>query len=377
MLTSILVLTGVPSAEWITQTVTPSRQITSTSLRFGPDGNPVIAFCEDGTLRVAFLRNSQWEVEDITRRGNVTVCDLELDSSGEPHLVYWDLADYTVHYAVRSGSEWTSTLIYGGEGATSTPYCAICIGAMDIPMIAYVSYLPTPGIFLAIPEGNQWVHSRIDPAFVLGEAVSMTSGTDGTPHLTYYNQQESSLKYAVMGERFWNTLTVHGDLYLGTDASIATDNGNLPHIAYIDRRVGGLRYAHYDGSDWQFSLLESTGDPVGIADPAIQVNSAGYPVIAYWDFSQNRLKCAIFDGISWQVEPVAQWCHSSSLALDSHDRPGISYFRYSGTWGLVYAARGADAHLRTPAHPTAGLSKSSRPENLKGGSRYEEVPDTP
>ena len=343
LLTSVLAFTGVSAAEWATETVMSSGQIITSSLRFGPDGNPVIAFCEDGALRVAFWRDSQWEVDDVSTGGNVRACDLALESSGAPHIAYWDMADYTIHHVAWNGSGWADSLIDGGDGAMSGPDCAICINSRDVPMIAYLRRSPDPGIFFVTPESGRWVSSRVDAAFSLGQAVSMALGTDGNPQLAYYDTLQSTLKYAVRGERFWNVQTVDSDGNVGHGASIAIDSDNLPHIAYSDRTIGGLRYAHFDGSDWLVSVVDSTGDAVAINEPTIQVRRDGLPGISYMDLSQSRLEYASFDGTSWQIEPVARRGHSSSLAMDSQDVPHVAYFRYShNRWGLIYAQPSSD-----------------------------------
>jgi len=342
-LLSMVVTTGISSAEWSTETVMPTQQIITTSMSFGPNDSPVIAFCEAGALRVAFLRDSQWEVDEVATGGNVRVCDLALDSSGEPHIAYWDMADYTLHYARWNGAQWEGTMVDGVGEANYGPSCTICLDSEDVPMIACMRQSPDWGIYLVTLEDGQWIASRVDPTSSPGTELSMALGSDGEPRIAHYSPLESALKYTVRGERFWNVRTVDAEGDVGSSPSIALDEGNLPHIAYVDRTIGGLRHAHFDGEGWEVSVVDSTGDAVAIGEPTIRVDGNGLPHIAYLDLSQRRLEYASYDGSSWRIEPVAEHGHSSSLALDSQGKPNVAFFRYSyNRWGLVYAQPGEE-----------------------------------
>ena len=327
----------VLSADWSVESILPSGQIVDTSLAFQSDNAPVIAFCEEGVLRIAFWRENAWEVEDVVTGGNVKVCNLVLDSTGSPLILYSNTADFTVHLAEWNGAEWTDTLIAGEGEAIAGPYCDACIDSQDNLMIAYPGRSPEPGLWFAGRQGSEWTLTAIDRALISGYTVSMDIGENDLPQVAYFDQGTGDLKYAVREATFWNVETVDSEGIVGDMASIAVDSRNLPHISYIDRTIGKVKYAHYDGIAWNICTVDSTGDPFGLVETSIQVTSDDQPMIVYYDLSDSKLKCSYYDDPSWTYETVDENGHSSSLALDREDHPWVSFFRYSyNRWSLMY-----------------------------------------
>ncbi len=335
--TGILLLPGVSDADWIVDNMLPTGQIIRTSLLLGSGNSPYIAFCEEGVLRAGFWNGTGWDVVDVATEDNIRACNLALDSSDNPRIVYWSISDYTIYYAEWNGDEWTDTVIDGGEGGMAGPDCALCIDSLDNPMIAYLFHSPDPRLCFAVREGSDWVLSTIDPDLAAATTVSMDLGAGDTPHVAYYDPSIGDLRYAVKGDRFWNLYTVDRLGNVGDEASIAVDGSDRPHISYVDRTIGLLKYAHYDGSEWQVCTVDSIGDPFAIGETSIQVDGDDLPRIVYYDVNSTYLKIASFDGSSWEIDSVGRRGHSSCLAIDSENRPCISYFSYSyNQWGLVY-----------------------------------------
>ena len=337
LLSGMLLLPGVSDADWIVDNVLPTGQVVRTSMSAGSGNSPYIAFCEEGVLRAASWNGTGWDVVDVAAEDNIKTCNLALDSSDNPRIVYWSISDYTIHYAEWNGDEWTDTLIDGGGGGMAGPEGALCIDSRDNPMIAYLIHSPNPRLCFTVREGSDWVLSTIDPDLVSPTTVSMDLGTDDTPHVVYYDPLIGDLMYAVKGDRFWNLHTVDSQGNVGDNASIAVDGSDRPHISYADRTVGALKYAHYDGSEWQVCTVDSIGDPVAITETSIQVNGDDLPRIVYYDLNSNYLKIASFDGSSWEIDSVGSRGHSSSLLIDSENLPWVLYYCYSPNQsGLIY-----------------------------------------
>jgi hypothetical protein len=330
--------TGVATAEWITESVLPSGQIVDTSLSISADGSPVIAFCEEGALRVAFFVDSAWVIEDVVLGDNIKVCSLELDDRGMPEIVYWNELDYSTHYVKWNGSGWTGSMICGGEGVMAGPDCALRLDSQGNPIIAYLFHSPYGNLCIARPDDSGWLRYVIDTGVAYCTSMSMDLGSDDVPQVAYYHPVHMDLMYATGEDDSWIVQTVASEGMVGDEVSIAVDSRNLPHISYLDRTEGALMYAHFDGTDWETDTVEFTGDATGLVETCIQVNSEDLPRILYYDLGDSRLKLASYDGSSWGIEQAGDRGHSSSLVLDSNDQARIAYFRYSySNWSLMYA----------------------------------------
>jgi hypothetical protein len=141
----------------------------------------------------------------------------------------------------------------------------------------------------------------------------------------------------------WVVETIDSPEFVGYYTSIALDSGNRPHISYskydvTSRVCDDLKYAYYDGSFWQIETVDSAGDVGGYTSIALDSNNR--PHISYYDATNDDLKYAYFDGSFWQIETVdsaedvGEW---TSIALDTSDRPHISYYhRTNGDLKYAY-----------------------------------------
>ena len=144
-------------------------------------------------------------------------------------------------------------------------------------------------------------------------------------------------------DRDWYTTIVDDVGNVGEWTSIALDFQDQPHISYFDNTNANLEYAHYDGSSWQICWPDTEGD-VGRYS-SIALDGLGYPHIAYFNVSHedltSSLKYTYYDGETWQIvsvetssENVGLFC---SIAIDSYDRPHISYFADLSLYDLKYS----------------------------------------
>jgi len=245
-------------------------------------------------------------------------------------------------------------------------YPSIAIDSDNRPHISYSYYgtaytdPPYDDLRYAYWDGSSWQIETVDgsaesPGGVgsVGEYTSIVLDSNNRPHISYYDWINIALKYAYYNGSNWQIETVDSDGDVGRYSSIALDSNDCPHISYSDWTNIALKYAYYNGSNWQIETVDSgsVGDYTSIA-----IDSNNRPHISYYDYFNDDLRYAYWDGSSWQIETVDGSAESpgsvgmcTSIALDSNNRPHISYYDL-GNEGLKYAKMGGTS-VTTPTAP--------------------------
>jgi len=127
---------------------------------------------------------------------------------------------------------------------------------------------------------------------------------------------------------------------------------------------------------------------------SIALDSFDRPHISYYDASNRDLKYAHYDGMVWHVEAVdsvGRIGEHTSIALDSFDRPHISYYdasnrdlKYAHYDGMVWHVEAVDSVGRVGEHTSIALDSFDRPHvsyydwtnrNLKNAHCLRFLPD--
>ena len=83
---------------------------------------------------------------------------------------------------------------------------------------------------------------------------------DGNKHIAYYNSSSYSMDYAKSIGNLWQTQSVDGGAASSSGMrhmSIVTGPDNLPHISYVEESLDIVKYAHFDGSSWNITHVET------------------------------------------------------------------------------------------------------------------------
>ena len=140
-----------------------------------------------------------WCTEIVDGEGVVgEYTSLELDSSDNPHISYFDRTNFDLKYAYRDGSSWQ-------------------IGIAD-------------------SFGN------------VGNHNSLALDSSGHPHISYFDDTNDDLKYARCesgcGDQVnWQKVTVDDIGIVGIFTSLTLDSSGYPHISYQDYTGNALKYA--------------------------------------------------------------------------------------------------------------------------------------
>jgi serine/threonine protein kinase len=168
------------------------------SLQMNPSGQMALAYYDKGIglkYREASsgkaLPQAAIELADATP-GAGGFPSLAFDSSGNPHIIYYDLNQGTLNHAVRVSGQWKTEIIdRGGVGRCTS---------------------------LAIDQKDRL-------------------------HVSYMDGSQSKLKYINGSFGSWSEPKILDDTAdTGVFSSIALDNAGLPHIAYYQKKPGQLMY---------------------------------------------------------------------------------------------------------------------------------------
>ena len=313
-----------------------------TSLALDSTGAPHISFYNDSgkTLMYAHLEGDNWIKETADAQAGVGMwTSLVLDNSGRPHISYYDKTNGDLKYTYHNGANWQRETVNstGNVGAGTS----LALDGNGRPHIAFYDG-GNGDLKYTRYDGAQWQSVTIDTYMDAGSYPSMELDSNDRPHISYLQDYTTHwlLGYAHFDGAQWNNGTadeLHG---VGIFSSIAVDGNDRPHIAYHGETPDSfLRYAHHNGADWEYKMVDQE-DGVG-RYTSIALDSHDLPHISYRDSNGQDLKYAYSDGTDWHseiVESSGDVGRYSSLALDENDRAFVSYAK---GWkdGLRFAFR--------------------------------------
>ncbi len=312
------------------------------SLAFGTGDMPMIAMSLGETdpsqtlVWLVYKSGGVWQTDqtyDLVGSSGARWPSIAADSSGKPHISYFDYNTGQLHYAKLTAwgpDTWSNTVI--DSGAQVGQGVSMAMDRFGQPHIAYMDlshgimkyatqYLGTWKVMVVNVTGMHPAH---------GHALAVDS--TGKPHIAYSDSSAKKIMYATLNGSNWTAEIVADDT--GTDVekyiSMAFDAGNNPHISFHDSSYSAinLKYAHKVSGVWQVSEVDKL--PTGITGlyNSIAIDSNGVPHISYYNYYQNSLWYASLNGSIWnkvQVGAADSSGYYTSLAMDSLNHPHICY----------------------------------------------------
>jgi hypothetical protein len=188
---------------WYVQTVSQKYATGKfNSIALDSSGRPHIAYSFAGTgdLGYVFWNGSEWiyEVPDTRRAHNNYVGlgnSIALDSSGNPHIAYWDLTKRAIKYAWWTGTTWQTEYVERVSGElNAADHVSLKLDASDRPQIAYND--PGVGVLMyAERDEKGWHVESVDRGNV-GEYPSLCLDDKNEPYITYYDAADGQLRIA-------------------------------------------------------------------------------------------------------------------------------------------------------------------------------------
>jgi hypothetical protein len=307
------------------------------SLAVDWNGKASICYQTDWELRFTREDEAAWTSEMVDREGRVGgYTSIALDTSGLPHISYYDYQNLDLKYSHRNPSGWLSETV-DSEGYVGW-YTSIALDETSSPHIGYQQWWDGYIKYAHWVE-TRWVIEIADTVeYNQPTGLSIALDHEGVPHLSYHWEVASSTGRAMYARREnsgWSTeLAGQG----GSHTSIAVDNGGSPRICHRSPR--GLEYAVRTSSSWVHEVIDS----VNGAWPSLTLDTDGFPHVSYGEFVEDavldlNLRYAFRDRNGWHIEVVDSAGRSgyyTSIALDSRGFPHISY-QERGEMDLKYA----------------------------------------
>src|SRR5574341_550706 len=207
-----------------------------------------------------------WSIQTWDSEGDAgRYTSIALDSSGNPHISYYDATYSSLTYAVWTGSPWydpwnISTPDSSGDVGR---YSSMVLDSANRVHISY--YSATNGdLKYAKWNGSAWSITTVDSAGVVGYYTSIALDSSDNPRISYYNATNGDLKYAEwipgkFGSWYWSIQTVDSAGSVGSYTSLAIDSSGNPHISYHDLANRDLKYAKKAGGVWMNQTIDSAG----------------------------------------------------------------------------------------------------------------------
>jgi len=277
---------------------------------------------------------SEWVLQKVDSSCNVSgFPEIKIDSSGNPHIVYYDATNENVKYAHWNGSAWETqqvakSLPFETQFFTYYTQTSMDLDSSDSPHVAYFD--GAGSLKYASLNGGVWEVQTVDSES--GRWVSLAIDSLDRPCIAYHASTDNDLKYASLNGGVWEVQTVDSSSNSGEYVSLAIDSLSNPHISYVEKNdetgFYKVKYAHKNGGQWEIKVVDQFGF-ISWGDTSIALDSADRPHIAYFDPKDEDLKYTRWDGSQWEIQIVDSygWVGESlSIALDSFDRPRIAYF---------------------------------------------------
>jgi uncharacterized protein (DUF2141 family) len=188
---------------------------------------------------------------------------------------------------------------------------------------------------------SSWAYKDVDiinPGTVNRPSIAVDAA--GKVHISYYDYQSKSLKYATNASGSWVISVIESGTVADENTSIAIDSKGKVHIAY-EGPNGDLKYATNSTGEWVIRTIDGGAWTGG---PSLAIDSADNVHISYFYLTNFDLKYATNKSGVWQTFVIVNGgvsgplpYYSSSIAIDKYNNVYITYYDDSPPDSIWYA----------------------------------------
>jgi hypothetical protein len=220
---------------------------------------------------------SNWDVVSVDTTGTVGQYNsIAIDSNDAVHISYHDVSNNDLKYATCSSgcttaSNWDDVSVdtTGNVGS----YTSIAIDSNDVVHISYYDLSNNDLKYATCSSGcttvSNWNVVIVDPGYGVGPYTSIAIDSNDALHISYRDYFLRDLKYATCSSGCtsasnWDDIYVDTTGDVGRYTSIAIDSNDAVHISYYDQTNSGLKYAVLDSSSNIYGYSISPALPAGL-----------------------------------------------------------------------------------------------------------------
>ena len=317
---------------------------------------------DDGrdSLKYAFWDHAIKRWFTMTIAEGASFSSLALDSKERPHISWADFGSVPgcrLQYAYWDGTSWKKQAV-PLQAETIAYYTSLVLDANDNPSMSFYEYDGPRGspfrvrMRVVMWNGKYWQVSTVDGDNQSGKFNAMAADAAGHLHLAYANVNPgaANMRYGFWDGMSWHTEEVDGMAqnnlgYVGQAACIVLDQAGNPHLSYMNNTNATVKYAVSENSRWTTEVVDQL---VGVGYPdrnSIALDAEERPYIGYYDVGLGSLKLAHREGKTWVAETIDsnESGFTSSLAIDQ----GTVWISYADeASGGVKVARASLADVR-------------------------------
>jgi fibronectin type 3 domain-containing protein len=313
----------------------------------------------DEHLVYATNRGGDWTKEAADPdQGTGYYNDLFIDQDGYAHLAYYDYDADSLKYANNTAGSWTNATV----DANGCREVSLAVNSYDVVHILYAQHGTNDVLRWAQWSGGSWFRSTLDSGGgtnSMGRYNSMALYGQEL-HLTYFDDTANELLYQHFDGVAWMTgpEVVDGTGNAGEYSSVAVGSDGIPHIAYYDTINRDLRAASRLDGGWDLTMVDDNGANLVGEYCSIAVAPNGMLAISYQDGYSNDLLYASYN--AWIIEKLAggtgnRCFGNTDIELDDDNNAYISYTADT-EYDLMFATNAGGAWTYTRIDNTTGGS---------------------
>ncbi len=278
---------------------------------------------KNDALKCAVKSDGSWTIMTAAvAEYNGCYSDIAINSSGNPVICYVNDSEDALYLVSYDGSGWSSPeLIYDTDDPDGT--VSLALASDDTPHVSFYD-ADNNRLMYAVKESGTWNVSVIDDSTSdLGQYSSIALDSADVPHISYYDDDDDDLKYATNKSGSWVCAIVDGcdealvsllginliskNVNAGQYSSIAIDSQDCPRISYYAEEDESIRVAVYSTGE-ESTLTEAgwTAEAVETGDvgqhSALALDAQDGMHISYNDYTAGSLKYAVQEGDATLVE---------------------------------------------------------------------------
>lgn len=286
-----------------------------TSLRLDRNNRPHVTYTRNNgnwpTLFYIEKTETGWDNPvELAPASTVTWNDFQIDSVNNIHLAFYEKTlNFTttndLKYMYRDGSSWSEQRIY--SSGSSGEHVALALNSNDVPFVSFYKNGSNDDLYVSnldagLDENGEWLNTQaVDKPGITGLFTSIGIDATGAQHVSYYDADHATLKYASDARGSWAIRSIDQSAQVGQYSKLAVvRRGTVTtvHVLYYDMINGDLKHvtctADSSSNDfcsdnaaiWQKQTVAQDGD-VGTWI-GVDFDPFGFLHVSFYDATASR-----------------------------------------------------------------------------------------